>query len=364
MTTGQGRSVTGHLLAGWHAGAMATAARRDRRTLPGTVRPGVAALVSLSLLACIVLLLTLVQHDLSQATRALLLVVPVIVAAVLGSRWLAYLVAAIATVAFTLSVPPIGAISFAAVDDAIALAVFLAVAVVVSTLVSSRIDSLAEADQQRRLLLRSVSHDLRTPLATIKGAATELLEGEVRDEADRTRMLRLVDREATRLDHLVANLLALSRIEAGAMEPQRSPTDVELLIRAATRRFVLGATDVRLEVEVQPDLPLVDVDDVQLSQVLDNLVDNAVRHSPPGATVTVLGSLDRSRLRIDVVDRGSGVDLDEIDQLFQPFRSGSVAGSSGVGLAICRAIVELHDGTIQVDDDHGRGTRFTVLLPV
>jgi signal transduction histidine kinase len=78
----------------------------------------------------------------------------------------------------------------------------------------------------------------------------------------------------------------------------------------------------------------------------------------------VLGSIDRGRLRVDVVDRGPGIPPELVEELFQPFRSGKVAGSSGVGLAICRAIVELHSGTIQVDDDHGRGTRFTVFVPV
>lgn len=327
------------------------------------VRPWFVAVLSAGLVLLIVIGLTLLQDELSQATRALLLVVPVIIAAVLGSRWVAYAIAGLATVAFTLSVPPIGAISFVAVDDALALVVFLAVAVVVSTLVSNRIDTLAEADEQRRLLLRSVSHDLRTPLATIKGAATELLEGEVTEPAARQRMLELVDLEATRLDRLVGNLLAMSRIEAGAMTPRLVPTDVGPVVQAAARRFTLGAPVVAVEVEVEDDLPLIRLDEVQISQVVDNLIDNAVRHSSAGDTVTVTVRLEGARLRIDVIDRGPGIAPEDVEDLFEPFHSGATAGSSGLGLATCRAIVDLHGGTLTVDDDHGRGTRFTVLLP-
>ncbi len=344
---------------------MGSTTATDRRVWGrlSAARPTYVAILSAGLVLLIVTGLTLLQHDLSQATRALLLVVPVVIAAVLGTRWVAYAIAGLATVAFTLSVPPIGAISFAAIDDAIALAVFFAVAVVVSTLVSNRIDTLAEADEQRRLLLRSVSHDLRTPLATIRGAATELLEGEVTEPAARQRMLELVDLEATRLDRLVGNLLAMSRIEAGAMTPRLAPTDVGPVLRAAARRFGLGAPVVGVEVVVADDLPLVRLDEVQISQVVDNLIDNAVRHSPVGETVTVTAALERDRLRIDVFDRGAGIAAEDVEALFEPFRSGATAGSSGLGLATCRAIVHLHGGTLTVDDDHGRGTRFTVLLP-
>jgi two-component system sensor histidine kinase KdpD len=320
--------------------------------------------VSLGLLACVVVLLTLVQHDLSQATRSLLLVVPVIVAAVLGSRWLAYLVAAIATVAFTLSVPPIGAISFAAVDDAIALAIFLAVAVVVSTLVSSRIDSLAEADAQRKLLLRSVSHDLRTPLATIRGATTELLDPKVsHSEAVRARLLRLVDLESERLDRLVTNLLDLNRIEAGAMVPRRRSVEIDDLIHRSVTRFGLMPDDVELRTEIDEHLPVIEADPTQIEQVIDNLLDNAVRHSFDGGAVTIRATRWDQGVRIEVADRGPGVGPEDAEVLFEPFRSGAIAGASGIGLAVSRAIVERHGGTISVDDRPGGGASFVVSLP-
>ena len=337
--------------------------RRPHRFLAVRARPLWAAVIAVAAVAVIMVALAPFQDDLARATKALLLVVPVVGAAALGGRVPAYVAAAAATVAFSLSLPPIGSVRVAVTEDVVALAVFVAVAVVVSTLVASRIDALAEIDHQRALLLRSVSHDLRTPLATIRGASTELLDGVDHDEAARTRLLRLVDLEASRLDRLVSNLLELSRIESGAMEPRRQRVGADELVRHSLQRFGLMPGRVRLEVEIPDDLPVITVDATQIEQVLANLLDNAVRHSPHGAPVTVSVSREGDGVRIRVADRGPGVPPDEAELLFQPFRSGAIAGSSGVGLAISRAIVERHGGTITVDDQPGGGARFTVTLP-
>jgi K+-sensing histidine kinase KdpD len=343
---------------------MAPTTPRRRRVPVATPRPATVAVVAVVVVVGIMAVLAPFQDDLARATKALLLVVPVVGAAALGGRAPGYVAAAAATLAFSLSLPPIGSVRVAVTEDVVALGVFLAVAVIVSTLVASRIAALAEADRQRTLLLRSVSHDLRTPLATIRGVSTELLDGAEHDRATTERLLRLVDVEAARLDRLVANLLDLSRIESGAMVPRRGPVEPAELVDRAISRFGLQPTDTRLRVVLEDDLPTLDVDAVQIEQVLDNLLDNAIRHSPPGEPVTVLGVRADRQVRLIVSDRGPGVGAESAELIFQPFRSGTLAGSSGVGLAISRAIVERHGGTITVDDEPGGGARFTVSLPL
>lgn len=308
--------------------------------------------------------LTPFQDELERAVKALLLVVPVVGAAALGGRVPGYVAAGAATLGFATSLPPIGSpLQIAVTGDLVALIVFFLVALVVSTLVSARIDVLSEADRQRTLLLRSVSHDLRTPLATIRAAATEMLDDVQHSPEVEERLLRLVDIESARLDRLVANLLELNRIESGAMEPRREPIDPEVLIRRSVERFKLAPNGVVVELHLDGEMPVIRADATQVDQVLSNLLDNAIRHSDHGAPVTLSATGDADGLRIEVADRGPGVPLEEAELVFQPFRSGTIAGSSGVGLAISRAIVERHGGTISVDDRPGGGARFVVTLP-
>jgi two-component system sensor histidine kinase KdpD len=182
------------------------------------------------------------------------LVVPVVIAAVLGGRWAAYMVGGAAILAFAL----------------------------VSTFVVERIETLGEVERQRSALLRSVSHDLRTPLPVIRGGSTELLEGE-EPSGPRHRMLELIVRESERLDHLVSNLLSMSRIEAGALRPQRQAVDLAEVVAFCTQRLGRVFVDVHVVIDVPSDLPILHVDHTQLDQVLTNLLENAVRHSPPAA---------------------------------------------------------------------------------
>lgn len=310
---------------------------------------------------------TLIDPRLGRSVTGFLLVVPVVVAAVIGGRWPSYVVAVVGGLSYSLRLPPIDSPRVAVAEDIVALLVLLGVGLLVSTLVTGRIDALTRLDRDRSFLLRSVSHDLRTPLGTIRAAATDLLD-ESADEVDhatRRHLLHLIDHDAQRLDRLVANLLSLSRIEAGGLRPSLVPTDLGQLVRSAARRADRLDRRVRVHAEIADDLPLVAVDPIQLDQVVTNLVDNAVRHSPEGSTVEVTLEQPRSGLvELSVSDRGLGVNPEEAALIFQPFRSGQLAGSSGVGLAICQAIVAAHGGTIDVHDRPGGGARFAVRLDV
>jgi K+-sensing histidine kinase KdpD len=300
----------------------------------------------------------------ARTIEALLLVVPVVAAAVLGGRGPAYLVAGVAAILFTLLVPPVGSPRIEVAADLVALIVFTVVAFAVSTLVAARINALGRVEGQRRMLLRSVSHELRTPLAAITAASSELLEGADHDRATRRRLLTLVGEESQRLDRIVANLLSLSRIEAGALVPNRQPTEVGELVEATLSRLDRALGSCEVVVDVEPDLPAVPLDFLLMDQVLGNLLENAARHSPAGGRIELRASSVRDSVEIEVSDSGPGVAPEEAKVIFEPFHSGDVPGIGGIGLTICRSVVEAHGGTISVRDASGGGARFAVTLPL
>jgi K+-sensing histidine kinase KdpD len=331
----------------------------------------------------------------SLATPALLLVVAVVVAGLVGGARAALVTAVVAALAFNLAlVKPYGTLKANAVDDYVALVVLLAVAVVIGLLVASQADRrrdaehreaelrdlydqlralteeaqraqvLARVDEQRSAMLRSVSHDLRTPLAAIRAVASDLREGVAYDAATRTEMLDLLCDESERLDRLVANLLSMSRIEAGALAPDRQAVDVAELVQTVVRRLDALFRQVRLEVRAEQSLPLVDADYTQLDQVVANLLENAARHGPPRSTVRVDVRRRGDAVEVRVIDEGPGVAEFERDRIFEPFRTGEGSRSSGIGLAICKAIIDAHAGTIAVDATPGGGATFSFTIPV
>jgi two-component system sensor histidine kinase KdpD len=229
---------------------------------------------------------------------------------------------------------------------------------------AARVSVLEEIDRQRSMLLRSVSHDLRTPLASIRAVTTDLRDGFSYDPRLRDELLDLMSDEADRLDRIVANLLSLSRIEAGALLPDLTPTDLAEMIESSTARLSRLLKDHPLSVEVPPDLPPVAADYVQIDQVLTNLLENAARHTPPGTPVVVRAEAvgHGGGVTVSVSDAGPGVDPAVRDEVFEPFRSGTTT-TTGVGLAICKAIVEAHGGTLSLRDSPSGGAdlRFTLL---
>ena len=310
----------------------------------------------------------LLDERLGRPAQALILVVPVAAIAMVGGRRPALIVAAFATFTFSLLLPPKGSPLVHEADDAEALAAFAVVAFTVESLVAYGVDALKRVERQRRALLRSVSHDLRTPLAAIVGAASEVRDGQWLDDADRRALLDVVVEEGMRLDRLVANLLSLARIEAGALAPRWQAVDAAELVQQSCERLehVAERSGVALEVETAPGLPVVRGDYMLLGQVVANLVENAIRHSPAGQSVTVraAAATEGDGVVLTVADQGPGVPPDQIESVFEPFRSGTNAGSSGVGLAICKAVVEAHGGTISVGERPAGGAEFTVTLPV
>jgi two-component system, OmpR family, sensor histidine kinase KdpD len=217
-------------------------------------------------------------------------------------------------------------------------------------------------------LLNSISHDLRTPLATITGVLSTLSDEEAQlDENTRRSLTETATQEAERLNRLVGNLLDMTRLEAGALRLMLEPCDVADVIGAALEQLSKPLRNRQVLVNVPPELPLVPMGFVLIQQVLVNLLDNALKYSPPDTPIEVNARLVDQELEIAVSDHGVGIppgDLERVfDKLYRVQRPGSVAGS-GLGLAICKGIVGIHGGSIWAQNRPGGGTIMTVALPL
>ncbi|HLM96501.1 MAG TPA: ATP-binding protein [Acidimicrobiales bacterium] len=227
-----------------------------------------------------------------------------------------------------------------------------------------RTELLEEVDRLQRALVGAVSHDLRTPLATIKASASTLRNTEA-DVAlpDRELLLELIDNQTDRLDRLVTNLLDLSRVQAGALELRNQPISVSDLVTDALRGLGPAST-ATVTLAIGEDLPLVDVDHLLIGQVLANLLDNAARYAPPQTAITVSACLrDDGLVLMAVEDHGPGVPRLERTNVFRMFNRSGTSGGTGVGLSIAKAFVEAHDQQIWVEDVPGGGARFCFTLP-
>lgn len=225
----------------------------------------------------------------------------------------------------------------------------------------------AETERMRNAILSSVSHDLRTPLATITGAASSLLdkEGPI-DPAARLELARSIHREAGRLDRLLKNLLDMMRIEAGAVQLSKEWHPVDEVVGAALARLEGRLDDHVILTSFPGDLPLVLVDGVLLEQVLINLVENALKYAPAGSAIDLSASAGDQEVIVEVADRGPGLSPGEERRIFEKFYRAQPARERGVGLGltICRGIIEAHGGRIWAENRPGGGAVFRFAIPL
>jgi two-component system sensor histidine kinase KdpD len=226
---------------------------------------------------------------------------------------------------------------------------------------------LARSDELKSALLAAVSHDLRTPLASIKAASTSLLDDSVTWEPEaRQELLSAIDEETDRLTLMVSNLLDLSRIEGGALNPRKDWYDPEELVNDVMQRMNSRHPGHPITSRIEPDVPLVEFDYVEIAQVLLNLLENAIRHTPTGTPISVSLQQSPGAVTFAVHDDGPGIPLAYQPHLFEKFyRAPGKAREpgSGIGLAICKGLVEAHGGEIRVASAPGSGTTFTFTLP-
>jgi two-component system sensor histidine kinase KdpD len=320
------------------------------------------------------------RSDLTVATDALVLVVPVALGVAVGGFPAVPLAVATGFLTFDfVFIPPYYTFYVTEWEDWVSLVVYACVGCTVGVVVaqrarlveeSNRVQLLEEMDRLRAALIGSVSHDLRTPLASIKASISDLADPALRlSDEDRVMLLRTTEEETDRLTRLVTNLLDMSRIQAGALVPHRSATPLDELISAVAARLAPMMRQHRLTVDVPEGLPLADVDYLLVEQVFSNLLENAARYTPPGTAVTVSGVAvpDAGQVEVRVVDHGHGVAEGEQERIFDQFyrlRAESRDIGTGMGLAIVKGIVEAHGGRIWVEPTPGGGATFALRLPV
>jgi two-component system sensor histidine kinase KdpD len=235
---------------------------------------------------------------------------------------------------------------------------------------ATRAEALRQSDELKSALLSSVSHDLRTPLASIKALAGSLLQADVdwTDEEWRA-FVGTIERESDRLNRIVDNLLDLSRIEAGTLHPRKELYALGALVDDVLVRLAGQTADHRVTVDVPDDLPPVPLDRVQVDQVLTNLVENAVRHTPVGTRIRVSAMQVGDAVRVTVEDEGVGIPPAALPRVFDKFYRGDRGADArrrgtGLGLAVVRGLVEAHGGRVWAESNPGRGAAFHVVLPL
>jgi two-component system sensor histidine kinase KdpD len=233
-----------------------------------------------------------------------------------------------------------------------------------------RAERRVEADRLRAALLTSISHDLKTPLAAIIGAAGTLKDfsGELSDRG-KADLISTIIEESERLNRFIANLLDMTKLEAGSIKPNTARHDIGEIVGSALERAGKILADHKVEVEIADDLPMLELDPVLFEQALFNLLDNAAKYSPAKTTVIIDAWREESSVKLQVSDEGRGIPPEEIDRIFEKFhraqKGDQVLAGTGLGLAIARGFVEAMSGTLTAANrPDGRGAVFTITLPI
>jgi two-component system sensor histidine kinase KdpD len=344
-------------------------------------RPFVPLLLAVVAVAATTTVLRATDADLTVA--ALVYVVVVVVTA-LGGYWSGALGATLAYLALNYwFIPKYESFKFESSDDVVTFVVF-GLAAIASGFTVARVNALRQqaeeheraafdarldgaVNESRAGFLAAMTHNLRTPLASIK-ASVETLQDPTShlDDSTRAQLLGTAHEETERLERLVTKVLELSRIHAGAIEPRREPTDIGEITRGAVRRLRYLAARDRVRLSVADDAVVATVDPDMIELVLVILLENALRVAPAGTDVAVVVGRDGATCDIDVVDHGPGVAAEYREKIFEEFvrvEGPPDTTGSGLGLAIARALITAHDGSIRVTDTPGGGATFTVTVP-
>jgi two-component system, OmpR family, sensor histidine kinase KdpD len=233
-----------------------------------------------------------------------------------------------------------------------------------------RVERTAETERLRSALLTSISHDLKTPLAAVLGAAGALRDMSAKlDDAEKADLLTTIIEESERLNRFIANLLDMTRLESGAITPNVALHDIGEIVGSALRRASRILARHKVELELAPDLPMLALDAVLFEQVVFNLLDNAAKYAPPETTIGIQGWRSGGSVFLRVLDEGNGIPAADLDHIFDKFyraqKTDQVRAGTGLGLAISRGFVEAMHGTIVAANRSDRnGAMFTISLPI
>jgi two-component system sensor histidine kinase KdpD len=233
---------------------------------------------------------------------------------------------------------------------------------------SEKVRVQAEAERLRSSLLSSISHDLRTPLAVITGSASVLLDPkEPLDTKTQKLLAQDIFDEADRLNRLLVNLLEMTKLSSGALVLNKETQPLEEVVGSALARLQKKLEGRPVRTHLPEDLPMLPLDSLLMEQVFINLIDNAIKYTPNGSQIEITAHVEDNRLRVDVADRGPGLEKGDEKRIFEKFYRGAKVNrqsGAGLGLAICRGAVEAHGGEIWAENREYGGTRFCFTLPL
>lgn len=233
-------------------------------------------------------------------------------------------------------------------------------------------EALEQSEHLKSALLDAVTHDLRTPLTSIKASVTTLLDSEgghrtiELDSEGRSEFLEIINEETDRLNGFIEGMVELARLEAGVSNGEAGVSNIEDIIHNALKRSEGLLANHRVKVDIQSGLPVVKADARALAEVVYTLIDNAAKYSPAGSTITIRSFVTDAGVEVNIIDEGLGIPKGMRDAVFEKFvRLEKSAGGLGLGLAIARRIVEAHKGQIRIEDgDRGKGVKFVFVVPV
>jgi two-component system sensor histidine kinase KdpD len=232
---------------------------------------------------------------------------------------------------------------------------------------TNRLEAARESEKLRSALIDSVTHDLRTPLTAIRAAATTLASEEHLPEGERLDLISVVDEESARLDRLIGQAVEMAQLDAESLRVDIADQNVRELIELTVQRMAYRLQNHPLNVRIPENLPDVPMDRTLIQRVLQHLIENAAKFSPPGLPITLSAEAEEGRLQVTVEDGGPGIDPDDLPFIFEKYYRGKqqkgVSTGTGMGLAIARAILKAHRGGIVVRSRPGHGARFTFWIP-
>jgi len=328
-------------------------------------------LISIGLVFITTLFGELLKRNLEPANLVMFYLLVVVIVAILWGQGPAIVTSILSVLLFDFFlVPPYLTLSVDRIQYVFTFIGLLIVGLVISTLASKMREQVIQRQTEKlqTALLNSISHDLRTPLSSITGSLTALLDSDSGlDDATRKELLETAFEESDRLNRLVINLLDMTRMEAGALRISRKPCELRDVLGASLEQLKenIGVRNIRID--IPKDFPEISVDFLFMMKVFFNLIDNALKYSPADTPIDIKAAVFKDKVKIEIKDQGIGIPKGDLKHIFEKFyrvaRPQQVMGT-GLGLSICKGIIEAHGGEITAENNLDRGVTFIITIPL
>jgi two-component system sensor histidine kinase KdpD len=327
-------------------------------------------LISIGLVFIMTLFGEFVKRKLEPTNIVMFYLLAVVIAAIRWGQGVATVTSILSILAFDFFlVPPYLTLGVADLQYIFTFIAFLVVGIVISTLASKTKEQVIQRQKEKlqTALLNSISHDLRTPLSSVTGSLSALLDNDAGlDDITRKELLETAFTESDHLNKLVGNLLDMTRMEAGALQINRKACELRDVLGATLEQLKenIGARNIRID--IPKDFPEISVDFLFMMKVFFNLIDNSLKYSPVNTPIDIKAAAFKDKVRIEVKDQGIGIPQGDLKRIFEKFyrveRPQKISGT-GLGLSICKGIIEAHGGQISAQNNPDKGATFTIMIP-